>query len=616
MRKLLLFVCALFVAMAACAQDEPLVVNNETAGGLRQLLGAEYISCTNIKVTGVINGADVKCLREMAGFMPEKVPNDWDEQDPVSDYGHDESPCNCRVIDLSEAHIVKGGGPVYTDERLGTEYTIERDGQAPDFMFFKAYKLVSLTLPNELKKLPRYVAAYCPDLATVNIGPNVKTIGDFAIYSNPSMMSLSLPEGVKSLGREALSNNGYESLYLPGSITSVDYFVCENCDKLKNITFGEGYSVIGYGMFKWCDALENVDMSETAITSLATYAFSSCLSLKSISFPGTLKEIPGGAFDGCSKLENVEFAEGLETIGNSAFAECNLQTLVLPNSLTSLGSSAFCFNKELSSVTIGTGITYIPYYCFAGCNSLESLDLPDHVTEIDSRAYAYCASLKNLNFSSAVTTIGSEAFSYCESLEEVDIPDNVTTIGDGAFKYCKALKKATFGAGVATLPKDCFTADSLLQEVNLTDGMEYISRFCFTECASLKTIAFPATVQTIENGAGFRWTPTAIRCLGTVPPTGESTSAEPFFGLYDDCTLFVPEEALDAYEAEPIWEKFFEADNVKSLSEYTGINGVSANDDPAARTIYNVSGVRLNAPAKGLNIIRQANGKTVKVMVK
>ena len=78
MKKILLAVCALFAVTLAHAQDdEQLVVENTTPGKLAQQLGAEMYTITNLKVTGSINNADLKLLRQMAGYMPDIIPDDY-----------------------------------------------------------------------------------------------------------------------------------------------------------------------------------------------------------------------------------------------------------------------------------------------------------------------------------------------------------------------------------------------------------------------------------------------------------------------------------------------------------------------------------------------------------
>ena len=174
MKKILLTVCCMLATVLAFAQDDQVTINVETAGTLAQELGPEMYTLTNLKVTGNLNSADIKTLRTMGGFMPDLVPSNWEDDDPGTVYPHEDSQCVLAVLDISEAHLVKGGGVFFTDEYLGDTYSIEKDGRAPKYMFDRCYGLVSLTLPNELKTLPSHAVSRCPKLVSLNLGNSLK----------------------------------------------------------------------------------------------------------------------------------------------------------------------------------------------------------------------------------------------------------------------------------------------------------------------------------------------------------------------------------------------------------------------------------------------------------
>lgn len=613
MKKVLLAVCALLMATLAIAQNETVVINNATPGKLAQTLGAEMYTITNLKVTGSINSDDVATLRTMAGFMPENVPSDWAESgEIISDYGHDTPLGNCAVLDLSEAHLVKGGKAYYTDERLGDTYLIESDGKANKYMFDRCYKLVSLILPNELKRLPRNFVSRCPLLVNLQIGNNVSTIDASSIHDNPYLLSLTIPEGVTTMGREACESNGIEELTLPNSLNTIDYFTFAYNTNLKTIHFGTGLKDIAWGAFKGCSALENLDLSTSNIENIQSYAFSECTSLSSVKFPSSLRQIYGNAFSQNSALQAVTFNDGLDGIGGSAFSNTGLTTVTLPNSLTYLGSSAFSSCKDLASISIGTGITEIPYNCFSGCNALTSVDLPEHVTSIGGSAYSYCDGLVSITLPSSIQAVGASAFANCSNLEEVVIPDNVTTLGTGAFKNDSKLKHVQIGKGVATLEKDLFNSCESLSSVELSEGLTAVKKFVFQYCSSLKTVTFPSTLTTLSNSTCFGWTPDSLYFLGTQPATGERTKDEPFYGLYTQTKVYVPESAFDAYKQSTVFKKFFEEDNLLTFNA-TGINTVK--DTRIVPVMwFDLTGRQLSAPQKGINIVKMSDGSTRKIM--
>jgi len=598
MKKILLAVCALL---------------NTTPGKLAQTLGAEMYTITNLKVTGNINSDDVATLRTMAGFMPENVPSDWYESaEIISDYGHDTPLGNCAVLDLSEAHLVKGGKAYYTNEYLGDTYSIESDGKANKYMFDRCYKLVSLVLPNELKRLPRQFVSRCPLLVNLQIGNNVSTIDDYSIHDNPYLLSLTIPEGVTTIGRDACESNGIEELTLPNSLTTIDYFTFAFNTNLKTIHFGTGLKEIAYGAFKGCSGLENIDLSTFNIENIQSFAFSQCTSLTSVKFPSSLRQIYGSAFSETTALQAVTFNDGLDGIGSSAFSGSGLTTVTLPNSLTYLGDYAFSDCKDLASISIGTGITEIPYNCFTGCNALTSVDLPEHVTSIGGGAYSYCNGLVSITLPGSIQSVGASAFASCSNLEEVVIPDNVTTLGTGAFQYDSKLKYVQIGKGVATLEKDLFNSCESLSSVELSEGLTAVKAFVFEDCSSLKTVTFPSTLTTLSESTSFGWSPESLYFLGTQPATGERSTDEPFYGLYDKTKVYVPESAFDDYKQSTVFEKFFEEDNLLTF-ETTGINTVK--DTRIVPVMwFDLSGKQLNAPQQGINIVKMSDGSLRKVM--
>ena len=106
--------------------------------------------------------------------------------------------------------------------------------------------------------------------------------------------------------------------------------------------------------------------------------------------------------------------KGTKIVCDEAFGGCrSLNSLVISDSVTSIGTWAFAYCESLKSLVIPTSVTSIGGGAFCGCRSLSSLVIPD-----------------------SVTSIGDSAFSYCESLRSLVIPNSVTSIGFGAFSYC------------------------------------------------------------------------------------------------------------------------------------------------------------------------------------
>ena len=119
--------------------------------------------------------------------------------------------------------------------------------------------------------------------------------------------------------------------------------------------------------------------------------------------------------------QNVEFVEGANFAGsgNASGLLRAISKINIPNSITSIGTYAFCNCPNLTSITISDSVTTIGNYAFAGCTSLESVTIPNRVTTIGNYTFASCNRLASITIPDSVTTIGDYAFSDCVSLVHI-----------------------------------------------------------------------------------------------------------------------------------------------------------------------------------------------------
>ena len=127
-------------------------------------------------------------------------------------------------------------------------------------------------------------------------------------------------------------------------------------------------------------------------------------------------------------------------IGNSMFRNCtNLQSIIIPQSVTSIGEEAFYNCDALVSITIPNSVTSIGKYAFRSCSFLPSVTIPNSVTSIENGAFENCDALTSVTIPNSVTLIGAGAFEDCDALTSITIPNSVTLIGAAAFEDCDAL---------------------------------------------------------------------------------------------------------------------------------------------------------------------------------
>lgn len=116
-----------------------------------------------------------------------------------------------------------------------------------------------------------------------------------------------------------------------------------------------------------------------------------------------------------------------------------LTSFNIPDSVTSISSSAFDHCTRLKSITIPDSVISIGELAFNGCKNLKSITIPDGLTSIGTLAFSGCKNLTSITIPDGLTNIGESAFNGCENLTRITIPDSVTSIGDAAFWRCKSL---------------------------------------------------------------------------------------------------------------------------------------------------------------------------------
>ncbi len=149
-----------------------------------------------------------------------------------------------------------------------------------------------------------------------------------------------------------------------------------------------------------------------------------------------------------------------------AFKEFNtLKSIVIPNSITSIGGSAFYNCNKLETVNIPNSVNSIGSAAFENCYILKEITIPGSVKYLDSHVFSACNLLSKVTIEEGVTVIGSAAFQACFALKEINIPDSVNSINQHAFALCDGLQKITIGTGVNFIDGDAFVNCSGISSV-------------------------------------------------------------------------------------------------------------------------------------------------------
>lgn len=277
-----------------------------------------------------------------------------------------------------------------------TELTVTSIG---DYAFSGCSGLTSVTIPNSVTTIGDYAFNNCDGLTSIEIPNSVTSIGARAFGVCRSLTSITIPNSVTSIGDHAFNNCGLTSIEIPNSVTN-----------------------IGAGTFVGCTSLSSIEIPNS-VTSIGEWAFSECWSLTSIEIPNSVTSIGEGAFSGCYRLTSIEIPNSVTSISEKAFSACfNLISISVESGNTKYDSRDNC------NAIIETASNTL----IAGC---QSTVIPNSVTSIGNSAFRLCG-LTSIIIPNSVTSIGDGVFFGCGGLTSITIPNSVTSIGNGAFANC------------------------------------------------------------------------------------------------------------------------------------------------------------------------------------
>ena len=361
-----------------------------------------------------------------------------------------------------------------------------------------AGKSGSFSIPDGVKSIGRQAFSECNKLTEVTMPNSVTTIGNSAFYKCSGLKKVNVSESLTSIGEWAFQDcRNLTTINIPNSVTSIGNAAFYECRSLTKIAISESVTKINYQTFQYCTSLTSVTIPNS-VTNIEWQAFYECSSLESVTIPNSVTSIGSSAFSGCSSLELV-------TIPNSVISIEGDATFKNVKSIIYYGNAEGCPWKALKHITIDDvfdfeddGKTIIKEYK----GSWGDVLIPNSVTKIGDEAFLNNSSLSSVSISESVTEIGRNAFRGCSNLTKVTIPNSVTNIDDGAFDYCSALASITIPGSVNSIGANAFKSTSL-HEVVIPESVETIGEGAFDNCYMLKTIDINTqTIGTVFSNCG------------------------------------------------------------------------------------------------------------------
>lgn len=400
--------------------------------------------------------------------------------------------------------------------------------------FYENSSLEISQFPSSLEYIEKDAFRNCKSItAELNL-PNIKEIGEMTFYYCTGLTSVIFGDKLKKLGKSAFSGCTNITKVDIGDLKNwceVDFVMDDAAayNNFNNAVTSSNPLVYAKKIYLKGKELNSLNIP-AGVTKIPANVFNGCSRFMSLVIPNTVTEIGDCAFNNCSDLTTVTFSKGisLEKIGNRAFANNPCLTKIqLPTTLKSLGD-AFYWCKNLESVNLPDGLTTIANNTFYRCEKLNGIIIPEGVTRIGTTAFYECNALETINIPSSVESIGTDCFKLCRGLKGVYItdlaawcaikhanPDNGSgtgmawspVAGDGnplmwahnLYLNGELVTDLVIPGSITTVEGHAFRGATCLKSITLEEGVTTLGMLAFSGCTSLEVIRIPKSLKKVET---------------------------------------------------------------------------------------------------------------------
>ena len=471
---------------------------------------------------------------------------------------------------------------------------------------------IQLQVPGTLDSLLNHDIASFENVDSVTIvgslnDDDINTLSGFRTRL-PNLVYLDLfGTNITSLANNLFAN--YSSLHciiLPNSLSIINDFAFNLCSSLASIVIPDSVTSIGFGAFSGCCGLTSITIPNS-VTNIGSHAFVGC-GVTSIIIPNRIKSVGEHIFSGCTALESV-YWNATNCLDFSSVATAPLYDIRL----------------QLSSLTFGDSVEYIPNYLCGEMSNIHSITIPNNVASLGHNAFSGWTALDSINWnaqrcidltSSPFSNCNAVSFTFGDSvkhipsnlcngmnrLKEMTIPANVETIGENVFVGCDSLTRVNLSnlapwtpADFISCPAEIYVNGAKPTRLEIPEGVTRVGAYAFRNCSQVTTIVLPPSVTEIgesafANGSRLQ-TITLDAALETIgdsafnncpylltinanmafPPIITS-SVFANCGLLSGIDCYVPQGSLALYRKTAVWSSF----NLHELA--TGLESTSKNN--------------------------------------
>lgn len=356
-------------------------------------------------------------------------------------------------------------------------------------LFLNNIYIEKLVIPETVTTLGYRMCYGCTNLKEVNLPDNISVIPDYAFEKCTLLEKINIPQSLVQIRNDAFAESGIKEFIAP--------------DSFKEIW---GYA------FKDCKNLEKVDLNKT--TSIGDMSFENCTKLSSIVLPNTLVELGTYVFSGCTLLNNIKMPSNPIEITNTFIYGSGYYNdaknwengiLYVDNYLITTNNDLL--NQQSINVKEGTIVIAINAFTNNGKN-LKSIVLPEGLKIIGSSAFSSLYSLSQINIPSSVISIGNNAFASTDLYENQSnwenggfYIDNWLLAVDNVKMTEFTVKEGTVGVSDGKSDTSLFpTKATSISSLTLPSTLKYIGNRSFARL-KITSLELPETLETMKEGA-------------------------------------------------------------------------------------------------------------------